>query len=329
MPVDDSNLLNLVITVSVFVLFLAVWLMIVCFWSSRKMSMIQRLQDRLGLRPGEREGEDHRVLRLWKDGEEATTTVTGKATSSLASRLQDLRRTAGWDTPVKSILLAMFGLSLLVFVTGFTMVGSAIIGFGMSLIVPILFWTYTQMRIKRRSIQLEGQCVEALELAARSLRAGHPLVGAFRLISEEMSPPVSLIFGDICQLQEYGADLKEAIYKPVAKSGSSDLHLFATSVAIQLESGGNLADMMYRLASVTRDRIRLRRRVGILTAQTQLSKRVLIALPFILLAGLTFLNADYMAPLFSTSIGHNLLAVAGVGMVLGIWMMNRVSQLRY
>ena len=329
MPVDNSNLLNLVIAVSVFVLVLAVWLMIVCFWSSRRMSMIQRLRDRLGFRPQEREGEDQRVLRLWKDGQEATTTVTGKATSSMGVRLQDLRRTAGWDTPVKSILLAMFGLSLLVFVTGFTMSGNPIIGFGLSLIVPLVFWAYTQMRIKRRSVQLEGQTVEALELAARSLRAGHPLVGAFRLISEEMSPPVSLIFGDICQLQEYGASLKEAIYKPIAKSGSSDLHLFATSVAIQLESGGNLADMMYRLAAVTRDRIRLRRRVGILTAQTQLSKRVLIALPFILLVGLTILNADYMAPLFSTQLGNYLLTAAGVGMVLGIWTMNRVSRLRY
>ncbi len=329
MPVDNSNLLNLVIGVSVFVLFLAVWLMIVCFWSSRKMSMIQRLRDRLGLRSQEREGEDQRVLRLWKDGQEATTTVTGKATSSMGARLQDLRRTAGWNAPVKSVLLGIFGLSLLVFVTGFTLIGSPIIGFGLGLIVPIVFWAYTQMRIKRRTVRLEGQCVEALELAARSLRAGHPLVSAFRLISEEMSPPVSLIFGDICQLQEYGAELKEAIYKPIAKSGSSDLHLFATSVAIQMESGGNLADMMYRLAAVTRDRIRLRRRVGILTAQTQLSKRVLIALPFILLAGLTFLNADYMAPLFDRQEGHYLLVAAGVGMVLGIWMMNRVSQLRY
>ena len=56
MPVDNSNLVNLVIGVSVFVLFLAVWLMIVCFWSSRKMTMIQRLRDRLGVRPGEKDG---------------------------------------------------------------------------------------------------------------------------------------------------------------------------------------------------------------------------------------------------------------------------------
>ncbi len=291
--------------------------------------MTQRLRDRLGFGQQEGEGEDQRVLRLWKEGQEATTTVTGKATSSMGARLQDLRRTAGWNAPLKSILLGIFGLSLLVFITGFTVIGSPILSFGLSLIVPVVFWAYTRMRIKRRSVQLESQCVEAMELAARSLRAGHPLVSAFRLISEEMSPPVSLIFGDICQLQEYGAELKEAIYKPIAKSGSSDLHLFATSVAIQLESGGNIADMMFRLAAVTRDRIRLRRRVGILTAQTQLSKRVLVALPFILLAGLTFLNADYMAPLFSTEIGHYLLAAAGVGMVLGIGTMNRVSRLRY
>ena len=155
------------------------------------------------------------------------------------------------------------------------------------------------------------------------------MVGSFRLISEEMSPPVSLIFAEICQLQEVGASLKEAIDQPTKKAGSSDMKLFATSVAIQLDSGGNLAEMMHRLAYVIRDRIRLRRRVGILTAQTQMSKRILIALPFVLLAGLTFLNADYMSPLFATTTGHYLLAAAGTGIVLGIWTMNRVSQLEY
>lgn len=329
MPTNTKEILDLVIIVSVFALVLAVWLMIVAAWSGRRLSVIRRMQERLGLKSTGHKSEDGRVLRLWKDGKETTTTVDGTQTPSIHARLEDLRLAAGWLMPLRTIFLTIFGLSLLVMVTALVLIHSLLLGAAMSLIVPAGFWALTKMRIKRRNIKLEGQFVEALELAARSLKAGHPLVGSFRLISEEMSPPVSLIFAEICQLQEYGASLKEAIQKTTVKAGSADMKLFATSVAIQLDSGGNLAEMMHRLAFVIRDRIRLRRRVGILTAQTQLSKRVLIALPFVLLAGLTFLNAEYMSPLFTTTIGNYMLVAAAVGMVLGIWVMNRVSQLEY
>ena len=329
MPTNANEFLDLVILVSVFALVLALWLMIVAVWSGRRMSVIQRMQERLGLKSKGNKTEDGRVLRLWKDGQETTTTVGGVRTSSIHSRLEDLRLAAGWLIPLRTIFLATVGLSLLIVVTALAITHSVLIGGGLSLIVPVGFWSLTKMRITRRKIKLEGQFVEALELSARSLKAGHPLVGSFRLISEEMSPPVSLIFAEICQLQEVGASLKEAIDQPTKKAGSSDMKLFATSVAIQLDSGGNLAEMMHRLAYVIRDRIRLRRRVGILTAQTQMSKRILIALPFVLLAGLTFLNADYMSPLFTTTSGHYMLVTAAAGMVLGVWTMNRVSQLQY
>ncbi len=329
MPTNFNELLDWVILGSVFALVLAVWLMIVAAWSGRRMSVIQRMQERLGLKSKGNKPEDGRVLRLWKDGKETTTSVGGIQTLSMYARLEDLRRAAGWGIPLRTIFLAILGVSLLVMVTALVFTHNPLIGLGVSPIVPVVFWTLTKMRIKRRNIQLEGQFVEALELSARSLKAGHPLVGSFRLISEEMSPPVSLIFGEICQLQEVGASLKEAIQQPTTKAGSADMKLFATSVAIQLDTGGNLAEMMHRLAYVIRDRIRLRRRVGILTAQTQMSKRILIALPFVLLAGLTFLNADYMSPLFTTTSGHYMLVTAAAGMLLGIWTMNRVSQLQY
>jgi tight adherence protein B len=329
MPEDPNQLLNLVITVSVFVLVLAVWLMVVAAWFGRRLSIVQKMQERLGLKSKEGQPDDGRVLRLWKDGKETITTVEGLSAPSIYGRLEDRRLAAGWLMPLRTIFLGMFGLSLLLMVSGLAFAGSLLLGLGLSLVLPAGFWMLTNMRIKRRNIQLEGQFVEALELAARSLKAGHPLIGSFRLISEEMSPPVSLIFAEICQLQEYGASLREAIQKPTAKAGSGDMKLFATSVAIQLESGGNLAEMMNRLAYVIRDRIRLRRRVGILTAQTQLSKRVLIVLPFVLLAGLSFLNAQYMSPLFTTTIGNYMLAAASLSMIAGIWMMNKVSQLEY
>ncbi len=72
-----SEVIEWVIIVSVFILVLAVWLMIVAAWSGRRMSLIQRMQERLGLRSKEGETDDGRVLRLWKDGKETTTTVDG------------------------------------------------------------------------------------------------------------------------------------------------------------------------------------------------------------------------------------------------------------
>ncbi len=324
---EASSSLDLIVVASVFVLVLAVWAMAVCLWSSRRFSLIQRLERRLGL--GAPSDESGRVLRLWQDGKETTTRVAGERRSSHWRRLQELHRSTGWEQPIRTIGLGLVGIWLLVLVTGLAVTASLLISVGLSLVVPAGLWAYMQSRIKRRQSLLEGQFVEALELAARSLRAGHPMVGSFRLISEEMSPPVSLIFEEMCQLQEYGASLKDAIHESTANSGSNDLKLFATAVGIQLDSGGNLAEMMYRLAHVTRDRIRLRRRVSILTAQTQLSKRVLIVLPFLLLAGLTILNGEYMAPLFYTKTGHYLLVAAGTGMAVGIWMMNRVARLRY
>jgi tight adherence protein B len=107
------------------------------------------------------------------------------------------------------------------------------------------------------------------------------------------------------------------------------MKLFATSVIIQVRSGGNLADMMYRLADVIRDRMRLKRRVRVLTAQTQLSKRVLLALPFLLFGALNLLNPTYMMPLYTTAMGRMLLIIAGTGLILGAWMMNRLSVLKY
>src|SRR6185295_2341557 len=155
----------------------------------------------------------------------------------------------------------------------------------------------------RRTALFETQFVDALDIAARSLRAGHPLVGAFRLIAEEIAPPVGSLFAQICQAQELGLSIERAIHEVAKTFNNADVRIFGTSIAIQLRSGGNLADMMDRLAYVMRDRMRLNRRVRVLTAQTQFSKRILAALPIFIFVALNTLNPGYMQPLYTTEMG--------------------------
>src|SRR5688500_14227040 len=178
------------------------------------------------------------------------------------------------------------------------------ISVAVALVVLQVFWIVVTQRIASRASLFERQLVDSLELAARSLRAGHPLTGAFRLISEEIGAPVGRIFAEVCQHQGMGASLDRAMRAAAPATPSDDFKLFATSIVIQLQSGGNLAEMMERLAYVMRERMRLARRVRVLTAQTQFSKRILLALPFIIFVILNMLNPKYMQPLYSTSTGH-------------------------
>ena len=123
--------------------------------------------------------------------------------------------------------------------------------------------------------------------------------------------------------------LEDALRRVAARTSSSDLRLFVTSVVVHLRSGGQLADMMDRLSSVIRDRMKLNRRARVLMAQTNMSKQILLSLPIILFVILNLLNPAYMEPLYSTSTGRMLLAIAGAQMIIGVWLMNRLAVIRY
>ena len=327
---ERLTIVDLIMAVSGFGLVLALWIVVVILWRRHKGAQDEKIQQRLGLSGGTVTPGRTQVLRLWHEGKEVTTAVpVGTKRLSLAHRLESIRVEAGWTVPPRTVFVGLAGVATLVFVGAFVISGRALAGLAGAVAVVMIFWAYVKRRISRRDRLFELQFVSALDLATRSLRAGHPLTGACRLISEETAAPVGPLFAEICQNQEMGLSFEAALRQSASNTNSSDMKLFATSVAIQLHSGGNVADMMERLSYVIRDRMRLSRRVRVLTAQTQFSKRILAALPLLMFAVLNLLNPKYMEPLYTTMMGQFLLLIAGAGIVLGIWMMNRMAVLRF
>jgi len=325
---DPQKALDIIVAVSVFGFLLAIWLGCLFLWLLYRSSRLQRVKQRLRLM--EHETAKPRTLRLWYDGREATTHVADEPRRlSLMAQLERLPEEAGWSVPPHVLWLGLITVTVLVSAFTFSLARSTMLALSLGAAVLVIFWIYARHRITRRVALFEGQFAQALELAVRSLRAGHPLPGAFRLISEEMGPPVGILFGQICQSQALGMSLEDAVRHAADRYFSPDVKLFAASVIIHLRSGGNLADMMQRLVSVIRDRMRLTRRVRVLTAQTQLSKRVLAALPLLLFILLNILNPKYTELLYTTSLGKTLLAIAAIGVVLGVWTMNRLAVIRY
>jgi tight adherence protein B len=318
---------NLIRAGAAFVLVLAVWSIAVVVWQMHKARRAEILKRRLGLGGA---AQAMRELRLWRDGKEASTLVPGGPDRlPLSARMERLLREAGWKTSPQTLLVFLFSLSAVLFAVTFLVSGSLLFAAAALAILGIVFRIYLERCVAKRKELFENQLVDGLELAARSLRAGHPLMASFRLISEEIDEPIGTTFAKVCQQQSLGLSLEDALRQVADESGSQDLKLFATSVVIQIRSGGNLADMMERVAAVVRQRMQLGRHFRVITTQVQLSKRLLLAIPFVLFGLISIANPDYMRPLFTAPLGRLGLCLGAVLMIIGARLMSHMARLRY
>ena len=324
---SQQQLINVIAMMAVFGLVFSIWCICIFLWFGKYISRLQSVQNRLGI--VKKETEEAHTLRLWRETQQNVATGFSKQKLNLQEKLERLRKAAGWSMPVNTVILGVFVAALLSSTGIFLWKDRLTWSIGVFIAVIIGFTVYTRNSISKNAALLERQLVDALGIAARALRAGHPLLGAFQLISEEIEEPLKDIFLRICQEQMLGLDLQDSIKKVARGSYSSELKFFATAVAIQLQSGGNLADLMDSLASVIRARIKLNRRVRVMTAQIRFNKRLLIALPVIMFFILDIMNPLYMEPLYTTMTGKILLLMTGVFILFGSWIMNRMCILRF
>ncbi len=324
---NPENLVKIILMGAVFGLVFSVWCICVFLWIGQYIAHLKSVQKRLGL--SKRETDESQTLRLWRQTRQDAGDAGLPAKLTWAERMETLRQAAGWRTPAQTVILGVGGASILGFIFTYLLgFGPALAG-GISFAILIIFWIYTKKCIARYSALFEQQLVDALGISARALRAGLPLLGSFQLISEEIDDPIGGVFSRICHEQLLGMDIKDSIRNVAKTVPSPELKLFATSVAIQLQSGGNLADLMDSLASVVRARMRLNRRVRILTAQTQLSKNILIAMPIILFLLLNILSPEYMQTFYTTQVGKFMLVGMASMIMFGAWVMGRMAVLRF
>ena len=322
-----ASLESLVAGWAAFGLVLSAWGIGVLVWHRRRVQREAVIRERLD--PQLAETDKARTLRLWHEGEEATKTVPGRYKAPpLLDRLEQMRKDAGFSSPVKILAAEASTALLLTFAVMYVITQRFLPAIVTATVVLVAIVWFTSSRIRSRDALFERQLVDGLELSARALRAGHPLLGAFHLISEEIPAPVGRIFAEICQHQTMGGSLDEALRRAAALTKNADMKLFAASLAINIRTGGNLADVVYGLAHVIRERMRLNRRFRVLIAQTQISKRILLSMPIMMLGVLSWISPTYTAKLFDNWPGNILLILAATSLILGWIVMNRMAALK-
>ena len=331
---DQIPFISIISGIAIFALIISLWGMAVVYWRAKKGAQESHVVDRLNAIATSHsvEGPESgtQTLRLWHRGEIKTTVVHGeKRPSRIVTYIDNMRNALGWTIPLPTFVIGIMGMCLFVYAIALVLTMNPVF----SILAPFLALYITQTvaknKIAKEDLLFGQQLKDALGLATRSLRAGHPLMGAFQLIAEECDEPIASVFSDIVQQQNLGKSLEDAIIETARISRSSDLKLFAASTAIQIRSGGNVADMMDRLANVIADRMRLDRKVKVLVSQTQLSKKVLMVIPFLLFVYMYVVKPGYLSPMFTTPLGNLMLLACVVMLFIGNFIMNKISELDY
>ena len=183
---------------------------------------------------------------------------------------------------------------------------------------------------RRRTVRLhkfEEQFPEALDMLSRAMRAGHAFQTALGTPGDEMAAPVGEELKKVFDRQNFGLPLNDALLELAERIPLVDVKFFITAVAIQRESGGNLAEILDNLAYVVRERFKVLRQVRTHTAHGRFTGFVLLALPAGLAVALSFIAPAQMHLLFTEPMGHMMIVGAIVMQTIGFFWIRKVIKI--
>jgi tight adherence protein B len=225
----------------------------------------------------------------------------------------------------------LYAYSLLALVAGVTVplvLGLNLVGvLGIALVASAVPLMSVLVARSRRNDKLSEQLPEALEMMARSLRAGHALTSAFQVVAGEMPEPISIEFARAYEEQRLGLSLERAVQQMARRAPKNpDLKIFAVSTIIQRDTGGNLAEILGNIAETIRQRYRFRGKLRALTGEGRASAAVLGVLPIFVAFVLSILNPTYLRTLVDTSTGKFILGYAVVSWCIGLlWLRSQTK----
>jgi len=224
---------------------------------------------------------------------------------------------------VMTVALGAFGL-FLPGLFGKPPIFGAVLGLGLA----ILPWWRVASRRSSRIERIERQFPEALDLMGRAMRAGHAFPSAVKMVADEMSEPLGRDFRILFDEMNYGVPTNEALVHMAERVPLPDVSYFVVAVMIQRESGGNLAELLDKIAHIVRERLKLLGEVRTLSAEGKLSAIILTALPFGVALVVNLVNPEFMDVLWTDPAGLRMVGVALFMMLVGILWMRSIIRIR-
>jgi len=245
-----------------------------------------------------------------------------------AKRLARLLLHAGSLATVGSVLLTSLAASLssaLVIFLLFPLPVFILLAFLGGGLAPFLL-----LRLKRgrRLKKFNKAMPDAIDLMARSLRAGHSIGAALEMVAEQSPEPLGSEFSRVFQQQRFGLRFRDALLEMADRIPSADLQFLVTAILVQRETGGDLTEILDRTSHVIRERVRIQGEVQTYTAQGRLTGWILSLLPVVLLVLINLISPGYSRMLFTDPTGQKMLYAGGILIVFGAFLISRIVHIK-
>lgn len=277
--------------------------------------------------------EGHRRLQSvrYRHSESTVDKVESQLKKAIAARKPKLHRVAGSQSRIEALairlartgknwtvsqyLYASLGLMLAVTAVLYLRSGVALLSLGVGALVgaglPHLAVNYF---IKRRLNNFNAKFPDAIELLVRGLRSGLPVAETLGVVASEVPGPVGEEFRAVVERMKIGRTMEESLQVTADKLGTPDFQFFVITLAIQRETGGNLAETLSNLADVLRKRSQMKLKIRAMSSESKASAYIVGALPFIVFTMIWWINPSYIGGFFV----DERLIVTGLGGM--VWM---------
>lgn len=282
-------------------------------WRTRHLADRQELSRRMGVRAS--------ASRLTREAPEGLLGLFGPMGEWLHLQLE----VADGEVRVDRFLMRSGALAL-----GGLMVSMlALDGIGglAGTLLGLLPLAWVRNKVVRRNEVLSVQLPDALDLIGRSLRAGHAFSEALKVCGDEMPSPIGLELARLSEQNRLGIPMRDALLDLAARHPENfDLRLFASSVMLQRETGGDLIELLTNLSETLRERMLFDRKALALTAEVRTSAAILTTLPFFVAGAILVLRPGYLVPLVEAEVGRTMLTFGVISLVLGVIVMRRLAR---
>lgn len=301
---------------------------IYAYWNDTRSPEVRRVAQRLRAisAGGHAEGE----AKLFKQRVLSHTPSVQRLLLLLPrmGQLDRLLLQAGSSGTVSHLLAASALLALCGLVVGLVLRWPGLV----ILLVVVVLAVFPLLRLvwrrNKRLHLIEAQLPDAMDLIARAMRAGHAFPSALAMVGAEAQEPIAGEFKITSDEIGFGVSVDNALNNLASRVPSPDVRYFVMAVIIQRETGGNLAELLGKLAELVRERFKLFAKVRVLAAEGKLSAWILTGLPFCVAAAVQILNPKYLSVLFTDPVGIRLVIGAMVLMAIGIFAMWRIIDIR-
>ncbi|HYD25483.1 MAG TPA: type II secretion system F family protein [Croceibacterium sp.] len=236
---------------------------------------------------------------------------SGSRSEALAVRLQ--RTGKGWT--LTQYFYVSLGIALAVTAIMYLRSGAALLSLGIGVLagagIPHLLVNYF---IKKRSNNFTSKFPDGIELLVRGLRSGLPVAETLGVVATEVPGPVGEEFKAVVERMKIGRSMEESLQVTADKLGTPEFQFFVITLAIQRETGGNLAETLSNLSDVLRKRAQMKLKIRAMSSESKASAYIVGALPFIVFSMIWWINPSYIGDFFV----DERLIVTGLGGL--VWM---------